>query len=143
MNKYYTPEIEEFYVGFEYYTTTHPVSMEEFSPYVKGEFDHNTFEREFNIDTDSSGEIIKIGVPSCIKVKYLDREDIESFGWKAGVQGLAVDGYSGWEEFKKDDYRMVLSDNQGLIIVCRNHTSFSGTIKNKSELKKLLKQLGI
>ena len=81
-NKYYTPELEEFYVGFEYYTTTHPVSMEEFSPYVKGEFDHNTFEREFNIDTDSSGEIIKIGVPSCIKVKYLDTKDIESLGFK-------------------------------------------------------------
>ena len=84
MEKYYTPELEEFHVGFEYYITTHPVSMEEFSPYVKAEFDHNTFEREFDIDTDSSGEIIKIGVPSCIKVKYLDREDIESLGFKQG-----------------------------------------------------------
>lgn len=134
-SKYYTPEIEEFHVGFEYeaFHSKEWFFEEGGNQWVKSKVSLGTdiLTLNYAINCDF------------VRVKYLDREDIESLGWKAGVQGLAVDGYSGWEEFKKDDYRMVLSDNQGLIIVCRNHTSFSGTIKNKSELKKLLKQLGI
>ena len=141
--KYYTPELEEFYIGFEYYTATHPVSMEEFSPYVKGEFDHNTFEREFNIDIDSSGEIIKVGVPSSIKVKYLDREDLESLGFKPAPE------YSDSAYQNQDDYLLYYDQKDNTLEVfvlfayAQDQMIFQGTIKNKSELKKLLKQIGI
>ena len=156
--KYYTPEIEEFHVGFEYCITTHPVSMGEFSPYVKREFDHNTFEREFDVDTDSSGEIVKIGVPSCIKVKYLDREDIQSMGFQTYKDEQGNPNVVYERELDKSNIR-----GNDLVHILHNHVSkwvgvfigdsetpysdwetrFTGTIKNKSELKKLLKQLGI
>jgi len=60
-NKYYTPEIEEFFVGFEYevYDKLHGVWNKE-----------NNFFLQQGDFKDS------------IRVKHLDREDIESLGWE-------------------------------------------------------------
>ena len=129
-NKYYTPELEEFYVGFEF---------EEFyndqwnsKVYISGYFLNYNMDCLFGKDKDK------------IRVKYLDREDIESLGWKfeeecptwisfnmSGEKNLTL-----YKESKKVE--ILIPDNP-----LQYHYSFAGTIKNKSELKKLLKQLGI
>ena len=89
-----------------------------------------------------------------VRVKYLDKVDIESLGWKFNDNMSVVsqlyylyekDGYDLSVWYRKEGLLLVIrkvnksSDN----IVVHSHSIFYGYIKNKSELKVLLKQLGI
>ena len=67
--KYYTPTIEEFHSGFEYEFLMQYLNFYMWQKRVV-EPDHRSFENYFNYIENNS-----------IRVKYLDREDIESLGW--------------------------------------------------------------
>ena len=124
-DKYYTPTKEEFHIGFEYeYYGDRAPNNSRWHPKVLRD---------------------KYIIPQITRVKYLDKDDIESLKfvhigslwfenkeldcrirkWK----GTELDIYHSWS--KNDD----------------KHTDhckvFRGSIKNKSELKVLLKQLNI
>lgn len=127
-NKYYTPEIEEFYVGFE------------FEWLNRNTFEKHIFMCQSQFTFDDFPELAKQS-----RVKYLDQEDIESLGWKE-----EIDSPDGRFSILKDDiwyYLIQYGHNQKYEIRCMNpsykYGSFLGTIKNKSELHKLMKQLGI
>lgn len=156
-NRYYIPTIEEFHIGFEY------EMKERFGDgTVKTQEDYNNANWT-KLTINSLNEIVYINrtltginsnnLPSAIRVKCLDKEDIESLGFIC--TGEAGNGYE--KEFQKfnDDntwYLLETSfDNEvhieleidkedGRTINC---ILFIGTIKNKSELKTLLKQLRI
>lgn len=119
--KYYTPSIEEFHVGFEY---------EAKDPLTK-------FWVEFIFEKDKHWWI----EANEVRVKHLDQEDIESLGWQSDGTDYPV-------IFNEDIfYRLIFYNNNKYEIRC-SHPSyqfggFLGTIKNKSELKKIMKQLGI
>ncbi len=125
-NKYYRPKIEEFYIGFEYQI----------------EDKNNWFIRDYPIYPLNKESLSNFN----IRVKYLDKEDIESLGWKyykthAGTTLM---------EFEKDNFELSYDPNfmgkQYLRIAMEGDgdvTMFIGNIKNKSELKKLLNQLNI
>jgi hypothetical protein len=135
-NKYYVPSIEEFCVGFEYEEQVKEgiwnyqiCSINDFDKL--GEF---TFRHLLEIRT---------------RVKYLDREDIESLGFKyVPAENKYIQEY-----FIKDNITIRLYSYNEIGIYKKNFYCgefgneyiyyFSGTIKNKSELKKLMKQLGI
>jgi len=68
--KYYTPEIEEFKVGFEFEFMHSDYKEQGWKKYNTPEFN---FEKE---DCPFGGKDL-----SEYRVKYLDREDIESLGW--------------------------------------------------------------
>jgi|AntDeeMinimDraft_6_1070357.scaffolds.fasta_scaffold01522_6 hypothetical protein len=133
--KYYTPEIEEFHVGFE-------VTYNHFNKRII----HVIKEDELNYG-DYQGvtdfyEIIK-NEPL---VKYLDKKDIESLGFSYYKTHPGMEQM----EFDKGEYELTYDPNfkgkQWLRINLEGEgdvTLFSGSIKNKSELKKLLKQLNI
>lgn len=138
-SKYYTPELEEFHVGFEY-EIFDGVNWRGVSLSAHTHADRTKADYEC-LDDVSHGLYLEH-----IRVKFLDREDIESLGWKAlqtkGPYSLFIrDGY----EIRFFDIPVfgngkfqVLSLNGG------DHSFiFSGTVKNKSELKKLMKMLGI
>lgn len=126
--KYYTPSIEEFHVGFEY-----EIKSIEMNDWEKVQFlfteDHEAF---------ISGKFYKT------RVKYLDQEDIKSLGWqKKEDKPYKI-------EKEKYYYLMVSVVPTYYIITMHNKKRmnadmilFSGTIKNKSELKRLMKQLNI
>ena len=142
MDKYYTPEISEFFVGFEYETS-----------YLQ---DYDTWKKEI-LEEDDAGYFQSIysgdAIPTEFRVKYLDKEDIESLGWKV------FSDYGAGIEFKfEDKWKLVKVKYEGLTyskneirifennsIFGEDYTSrlFIGNIKNKSELIKLLKQLQI
>ncbi len=143
-NKYYTPETEEFHVGFEYeyyYKNEWHKHNLDGSPIIHHELD------EFDDD------LMKLAHAIC-RVKYLDREDIESLGfYQNGTDDRIYrnsDGIilnTGWgSPVIKDRFTTVIThqvfDESKLNVVHENFL-FNGTIKNKSELKRLLKQLGI
>jgi len=132
MDKYYTPRIEEFHIGFEY---------ESFDPIDS--FWIPSISNSYTISWLYGHKTIS----DWVRVKYLDKEDIESLGFK-------IDEWVNIENFgdvmisysellhririkTKDFYR----DNSGryddLYLIYRLE------VKNKSELIKLLKQLGI
>ena len=131
-NKYYTPEISEFHVGFEYeyYNEYHrpdgiweKVGLNEFDDW----FVHN-----FEIEKS--------------RVKYLDKQDIEDLGFKEDENNSTPDRLN--LELYKNGFTIgvVLYNVTELIIykyTGKEDVLFRGTIKNKSELKKLLKQIGI
>lgn len=133
--KYYTPAIEEFYEGFEYMDKD---SVQKFS--LQHENDHDGDSMTL---TDINNGFIK--------VKYLDKEDIESLGWKPvessyiryalgrfqiekTKKGKSTDEENYWTIIEWDEFPF--KEGEG-----RAHHLFAGIIKNKSELKKLMSQL--
>ena len=135
-NKYYTPTIEEFHVGFEY--------EEETIIYTdKGWFTHKDLGWEKKIFDSTSymenyylSERVKRGLVGkynpTIRVKYLDREDIESLGFAQTVE----------DQYTLDDIEFLIDDDLFVQIIKDDGFLFQGTIKNKSELKKVLKMIG-
>lgn len=148
MEKYYTPTIEEFHVGFEF-EDKHSDYPEDEKNWIGRLY---ALRAEYELDTiqDRIGE-------NKIRVKHLDREDIESLGFEVDKPYGSVIGFkfsdeegvflsskkvSIWYEFKSKRATIArIKDWENGKFSKRS--LFSGTIKNKSELKKLLKQLGI
>jgi len=138
MSKYYTPEIEEFHVGFEY-EMLEMGSKTKYNPATLDKWDDLTG------DYDSSTLLYEIARGrQLVRVKYLDREDIESLGFKH-VNGLVYDlpetNISLWYNFS-----LVTPSNSVTIRKKEGSMLFDVAVvpvKNKSELKRLLKQLNI
>ena len=91
------------------------------------------------------------GIPRAINYYYdmhsdkpLDRTDIESLGWEYVQE--SVDGIN-LMRYKLGKYKIKQINKIefciGIIAIDRFDVLFQGTIKNKSELKTLLKQLGV
>jgi len=123
-NKYYTPKIEEFCVGFKY---------EEYNNY-RNEWCNLILTEE---DLESLGSFMYNFLESFesnfIRVKYLDKEDIENCGFV----------FQKFLLFKKNNIFISFGHNKYTQINNGKRVLFEGTIKNKSELKKFLQQLGI
>ena len=129
-NKYYTPEIEEFHVGFEYE--------------VKG---LKGWDKRIVSSSQDILEMEELMMRSLnpYRVKYLDREDIESFSEGVTNRGLFILKDSEFDYKRivcvltKSNFVLIGNDSKGDAY----NQLFVGKIKNKSELKKLLKQLNI
>jgi hypothetical protein len=145
-NKYYTPKIEEFHVGFECEwqskirkeTWNNQVCDTDLISIAYDEFEHADEEEPFKDQ---------------FRVKYLDKEDIESLGWVRRNDKIKA--------ICKNEFnfnRLIMSFlSNGLVIIRRPndknlsaygnlpqlHTIFSGFLKNKSEFKRVMEQLGI
>ena len=176
-NKYYTPKIEEFHVGFEYEikATFGDGTVKTQQEYDDAEWQKQIYSlRSFPyVDRTMTGEN-SITIPPAIRVKYLDKEDIESFGfeYKGTRDYHTCNGIeeSGWTKLLSDgsycDIKCFLTKdgkiNHALYISTTDiycpetHTPWDAyceggsgpgcweiKIKNKSELKRLLIQLGI
>ena len=134
--KYYTPDISEFHVGFEYermngtdWEKAELTNVDCWGTTARG------YENEFE-------EIDSLIIP--VRVKCLDKEDIESFGFEHDQ--TTKDGsyfYSG----------TLITENQWCInlkdftidiydINSKSDFRFNGLVKNKSELKQILKMIG-
>lgn len=131
-HKYYTPTIEEFHVGFEY----------EYKPILAG---LNNERGEWKKVTFDFIPLSHIEL-EYTRVKHLDREDIESLGFILNVVDCGEDtqyNELGIRRNKEGGYfgTFFLDDTHGEY----NMQIFESfyRIKNKSELKRLLKQLGI
>ena len=130
-NKYYPPEIEEFHEGF--------------SHEYKGPLDTKWHKEDFKLKGPNPNFSWFL-TEGHFRVKFLDREDIESLGFEIPQGGL---DYIYKKSINTVDYFLITNSDypNKIEIRCSNPSwafgSFLGTIKNKSELKVLLKQLGI
>jgi hypothetical protein len=129
-NKYYTPLIEEFHVGFEYQKKYIIANRVQWSNKVVGRAD------SINYIDISLREPKMDGAP--IRVKYLDKEDIESLGWRIDGRGdYSIDSfYISWHTGEERPIWVeITKEDEGCV--------FDGKLKNKSELKRLMQQLNI
>lgn len=158
-NKYYQPTLDEFHVGFEYEELINN-DMLSIRP------DNHVDDIQW-YKTKLSDNYISFGeLPSKIKyeqvrVKYLDKEDIESLGFEKefiyiNKRGGIQDRYYPLEikigpvDETKVRFRLRSYDNNKITIEKADWDLrfygdfiFIGYIKNKSELNKLIKQLDI
>ena len=131
-NKYYTPEIEEFRVGFEY-------ELFKDSEWFKTMVYNHSIGKDINIEIKDMGHW-QTGLKP--RVKYLDKEDIESLGWIKTIHKTV-------ECFKlNNNYLFHFNESNIFIsidVISEINTTqlFRGVIKNKSELKKLMQQFNI
>ena len=135
--KYYTPEIEE---------------LRELRTTYEYRYDHSNASKDWEEieEDDYYDRLLSDHIE--LKVKHLDREDIESLGWEFIKEYKEPGSY--YLVFKKGHTELTLHpalEETTLFIEHESATGinstgypiFRGQIKNKSELKKLLKQLGI
>jgi hypothetical protein len=142
MNKYYNPEIEELRFGFECEKLISKDKWENITFSFSEMFDKN---HVWNYKTWE------------FRVKHLDREDIEECGWEFRNKDTMnrMEFYKGWKEYDgkfSECYHamyvpltkhLLISKGDNEIGLFDYQTIFAGTIKNKSELKRLMKQLNI
>lgn len=141
MSNYYRPEIEEFCVGFEY-------EQEEYD---------NTYTKLVLTEKDSL-EYISDHLYE-FRVKQLDLEDIEPI-WLTTKPGFTtklrlrmdyeVDNellfQTYWmeeHEYLDEEYLYYNKKYNTIKITHKSKTLFSGVVKNKSELGKVLKMIGV
>lgn len=137
MEKYYTPDLEEFHVGFEYeiFEDFDCLPEKEWHDQVYGKNGSNHENMDY-----VGGDMNKF------RVKHLDREDIESFKLV----------YAGWKRVSHDYYGKIKNRDVSVHVFKDNTVTVSVRldgmiesectniiIKNKSELKRILKQVGV
>lgn len=137
-NKYYTPSLEEFFIGFEFEVGDKAI-YEDITEWTKDEI-------EDIIDFE------QINHYQHQRVKYLDREDIESLGFE-NIEGQEKWSFLWGAQYRKsynEDTSLTLSVRKDKILIAIvSHSDYEGydgmyfNIKNKSELKKLLQQLEV
>lgn len=143
MTKYYQPELWEFHIGFEYLRV---IEMDDDDQFI---WEDKIFPEE-GLCTGSidAPELVELYynkyLDGSVRVKYLDKEDIESLGFKV-YEG---DGcyYKDWmlDWYPEKDYLLKLYKKVDNIPGEEPYEYyFQGIIKNKSELKRILKQVGI
>jgi hypothetical protein len=168
-NKYYIPSIDEFFVGFEYEMYNSESHIWE-SKVIKNS-EHLCY-----FLFDSNNRTWREDCKDVVRVKYLDKSDIESCGFKAELnayQEMSADSQWHADLIKEDGTTVVIHfwtydyDNNinpkvdSPLTVFKNNTTrynwkkrcwanepavdlvFNGKVKNLSELRKLLKQIGI
>ena len=143
-NKYYTPSIEEFHVGFEYELWEEDI-CEDYS-WKQHVFTLNDMAESLHPETKHhAGGLLSELEGEYIRVKYLDKEDIESFGFEysrtleKNVLLFKSNEYSLWVEMDSNFVRIRNTEE----VFPGNIQLFFGEIKNKSELQQVLKMIGV
>ena len=139
-NKYYTPKIEEFYIGFrfEFYRTL-TTYIEGQEPIVSSDWLEAVVATDFpNITIPMIDAMLEKGH---IRVKELDEADIIEAGWNQNENqspSYCTDYLLG------DEWSLDIFDNErGIRIMNFTEIRFFGIIKNYNELLKVMEMLGI
>jgi len=120
--EYYIPTIEEFHIGFECEANYNNKMMIPITMQGVGQ------------------EVVDYHKQNVYRVKYLDKEDIESLGFTVAKN----DPY--WYDYKNSRFYLYKDNPISKYWTISDEESqfgFTGSIKNISELKVLLKQLNI
>lgn len=145
MSKYYTPQLEEFYIGFEYEEYHDPihykVKNDSYRKWNKKIFNGKHTIVRIHQQDDSVIDFFRPELNSeYFRVKYLDSSDIESLGFKETLKGL--NQFCSNSFVINTDYSD--ENNCAILTILNKHEDiyFRGLVKNKSELKQLLYKFG-
>lgn len=142
--KYYTPEIEEFHIDFEY-----EYYNEYSNQWVEHICDLDDFGKDEMGPYDNESTVLPIeSYEGRIRVKYLDQQDIKDLGWCFVKKIHSVPSLYTFQN-KHFHLDVTFGNNRTLVKIyteCNygdEYVFFRGYIKNKSELRKIMKQVGI
>lgn len=133
-NKYYTPKLEEFHIGFKY-----EFQYIDHNDWIKDSLEYNLL---YDHDLDSVFEETKNGR---LRVKYLDQEDIEELGWKIFPHNILINKLSGNESLnfyfntQYVGHRLSYSQNTGTITITNLFYSQVDRINEEKIFKEKLK----
>ena len=150
-NKFYVPKIEEFHVGFEYEVRTKKyTSSTEFTenwvPCVHGDATtgYSFILGEALLYKQDAIETIKTCIcKEGVRVKCLDQEDIESFGFKLWAHKGNELGFMRNTDEEGSTWIHRIEGKIKISTTFPDTTLYLGIIKNKSELKRVLQQVGV
>lgn len=143
-DKFYTPKIDEFYIGFEFEEEFKNPNHRKLIKPLEDKYEWV----KLNLDTSHSLSRITSKIKqNRIRVKYLDESDLIELGWNKTAD-------NSYESNARDTLTVIrFSDEKGRLLICEESFSkivFKGTlitrqawIKNKSEMKKLMQMLNI
>jgi len=133
MSEYYTPTIEEFYTGF-IYEKNEPINTSD-EPYDRLHYKDNWISKQIRDHWDFPENNELLFIKSWYRVKHLNKEDIESQGFKS----------RGGNWYHNDKGYQMIGTWENLEISKGDHefrdVLFKGTVRNLSELKVILKQV--
>lgn len=148
-NKYYIPEPREFHIGFEYemFEDFDTLPEKSWHKFVYGE---NGTDNPENLTYPLGGKMDNI------RVKCLDRQDVEELGWEVIQEPYRWQfQYKEWNRWKftcdiytsKDPFP-IPHPNSGSISIKDNkdgddYCVFYGYIRNKSEFRRIMEHLDI
>jgi len=154
-NKYYTPEISEFHVGFEFQkketiksgiahhkNQNKPLEINKIETFWNSiVFQKSLLDNTWNAMDYTLKEVAEFIKSDEIRVKYLDRQDIEECGFEYlkkgwGDSSLIFRHPKGFEIYFRGNCSLNISNHYSTVI-------FEGNVKNKSELLKVFKMLNI
>jgi hypothetical protein len=132
-NKYFTPDIEDFCIGYEYETI-----------YLKSVW---TKESLRIIDACWFFESYQNdAVPTEFRVPYLTKEQIEAEGWIKAKAPIVTINHDFYEiPYIKDNFRVDYNFRNNLINIIENNGKnlFYGKCKDINTFRKIIKLLGI
>lgn len=132
MERFYIPNIDDMHIGYEVYLYN---IRDGWYPKI---LDHIDLEVMINY---AYGHLTDDEYDEIYRIKYLDKSDIESLGFNEIIKDQYYIDWIGKDiTFLIDDdmWCQLINEEDGI-----EDYLFQGTIKNKSELKRLLKQIGI
>lgn len=143
MNKYYTPSVEDLYIGYE---------CEKYEPANTGTDYLGHYYESWDpfIIRDAWKIVDATRKDAVIRTKYLSREDIESLGWALVREELKT--YSHWCNFESKDWELSVQLDEKyfprlLNLNARGHSSHKGNVKiackSINELRKIMQFLAI
>ena len=140
-NKYFTPDIEDICVGYEYEQLINQVWTKEV--FAKGSY--------LPENIDLLNWIHSCVLSKKIRVPYLTKEQIEDEGWKFKKQLCSDEFCKGWQiEFIKNEMKYNFSFNQNYSAnfytwnsIEGTHTIFKGKCKDINTFRKICKLLEI
>jgi len=147
-NKYYTPDISEFHVGFEFEAKVY-VARSAKEEDISWSWEKCKLGEPDKFSSLVSNSMIDDGMleSESIRVKHLDTEDIESLypieewfvsdNMYGGTWMIKYHGFGKISVVTKDFVRDASGEFSVLTILHR------ARIKNKSEFKRILKQIGV
>lgn len=141
---YYTPQLEEFNTLFEFevHSTKDKFFWGEFEGWVKAQMDFGILGTLANVQN--------LILDKQIRVKILCHEDIEDCGWDGGMKIAGRISYHNRERLLfhyPENNRVCITQTVGGLKNVGDeaplYNIFDGYVRNKSELKSVMKQLNI
>lgn len=154
MNKYYTPEISDLFIGYECELLKVGCAATNSSECVESWSKYHIID---SFDFNHVWDIFNEGRETNIRTKCLDREDIESLGWEYSINYEAVEdstypdemGFLKEMEDNKTQYLLYYNPKALLLRIEKVYDCgvegwiYKGNCLSKNELKTIMKLLNI
>lgn len=133
-DKYYTPDIEDLFVGYECERIYYGDDEDTWIPHIIG-FEYDWLE-------------IPVNYNKALRTPFLTKEQIEKEGWTfkteyTGLYRLTFEKGNSWLGYNPENHMMVIIPIDPVKEFYEHHQRYAGSCKSINEFRKITKWLGI